>query len=138
MCIGSSYSYKWPFITLLVPDLDAVYGRQFTGWPFTDTRQLPPYSYVVKALDDHRNVIRCDGSYLLVSWNFAFVLNTKRLLPRKGTRAYSLFVACAKSPWFWRALILVFPFLGKLFLSVHLIWSELRSTEELPYIKSSW
>ena len=120
------------------PQLRCGCGHPYTRQLLTDTRQLPPHSLVVKTLDDHWNVTRRDGSYLPDSWNFASVLNAKRLLPRKEPHVYSLFVACVKSPWFWCTLISIFPFLGKLFLILRPIWFELRSTEKLLHFKSSW
>ena len=71
---------------------------------------MPPHSLVIRDLDDLRNVIRCYNSYLLNSRNLALILNAKQLLFRKWTRVGLLFVACVKLPWFWRALIPIFPF----------------------------
>ena len=86
------------FLCFSGPQLRCSWGRPYIGQPLTDTRQLPPHSFVVKTLDDHRNVNSRDGSYLPDSRNFASILNAKRLLHRKEPCVYSLFVACAKLP----------------------------------------
>ena len=74
---------------------------------------VAPYSKVIKKFDYLRNMIGCDASYLLESWNLALVLNAKRLLFRRWTHVGFQFVAHVKFPWFWRALIPCFPFRGK-------------------------
>ena len=76
---------------------------------------VAPHSLVVKALDDLRNAISRDDSYLPDSQNLAFVLYAKQLLFRKWTRVCFLFATCVRFSWSWHTLIPIFPSLEKPF-----------------------
>ena len=61
---------------------------------FTTTYQLPPHSFVFEILDEHGNVISCDGLYLLVLC-FPSIINVKQLLLQaKDTCLFSIRGVC--------------------------------------------
>ena len=82
-------------------------------WSKFDTHQLPPHSWVVKKLDDPRDVISREVLSPLNSWKPVLVLNAKRLFFRKWACVVSQQVVRVNLLWFWHALIPHFPFRKK-------------------------